>query len=38
MREMTHDNICSFIGACVEHPNICILNAYCPKGSLQVHN
>ncbi|KAK3753336.1 hypothetical protein QZH41_015271 [Actinostola sp. cb2023] len=40
MRDLSHQNINPFIGACVEPPNICILQAYCNKGSLQdvLHN
>ncbi|XP_064642360.1 speract receptor-like [Lineus longissimus] len=34
MKEMNHDNITSFLGACVEAPNICVLMEYCQRGSL----
>ena len=36
MRDIRHDNLNPFIGACVESPNICVISQYCPKGSLQV--
>lgn len=36
MRDIRHDNLTQFMGACVDTPNICILFQYCPKGSLQV--
>lgn len=36
MRDMLHENINPFIGACVEAPNVCILMLYAQKGSLQV--
>ena len=35
MRDMSHENINPFIGACTEPPNICVLTQYCPKGSIQ---
>lgn len=35
IRDIRHDNLTQFIGACVDSPNICILFQYCPKGSLQ---
>nr|XP_006812548.1 PREDICTED: atrial natriuretic peptide receptor 2-like [Saccoglossus kowalevskii] len=35
MRDLHHSNITSFVGACVDTPNICILMEYCSKGSLQ---
>ncbi|GFO25490.1 guanylate cyclase [Plakobranchus ocellatus] len=37
LRELRHDNINAFIGACVEPPHICIITGYCSKGSLQVN-
>ena len=36
MREMAHENINMFVGACIDPPNICILTNYCSKGTLQV--
>ncbi|GBM49761.1 Resact receptor [Araneus ventricosus] len=36
IREMRHENINPFIGACVDPPNICILTLFCARGSLQV--
>ena len=36
MRELQHDNINPFIGACIETPSPCVLFLYCQKGSLQV--
>ena len=36
MRDLRHDNIVAFVGACVDHPNISIITEYCSKGSLQV--
>ena len=36
MRDLRHDNVNPFIGACVDPPNILILTEYCSKGSLQV--
>ncbi|XP_013413758.1 guanylate cyclase 32E [Lingula anatina] len=35
IRDIRHDNMTMFIGACVDPPNICIITEYCPKGSLQ---
>lgn len=35
MRDLSHQNLCPFIGAVVENPNVCILTEYCPRGSLQ---
>lgn len=37
MRDVRHDNLAQFMGACVDSPNICILFQYGPKGSLQVN-
>lgn len=38
MREMHHDNINQFIGACLNPSCIHIVTEYCSKGSLQVCN
>ncbi|OWF50256.1 Atrial natriuretic peptide receptor 2 [Mizuhopecten yessoensis] len=35
MKDMTHDNVNPFIGACVDPPNVCVLFQYSSKGSLQ---
>ncbi|XP_041474147.1 speract receptor-like [Lytechinus variegatus] len=35
MRDLCHPNLCQFIGACPDPPNICILTEYCTRGSLQ---
>ncbi|XP_055316774.1 guanylate cyclase 32E isoform X2 [Sitodiplosis mosellana] len=35
IRDLRHDNICAFIGACTDPPNICILTEYCTRGSLK---
>ena len=36
MKDMSHENINPFLGACVDSPNICVMTVYCPKGSVQV--
>jgi len=36
MRELRHDNINSFIGACVESHCVMIITDYAAKGALQV--
>ena len=36
MRNLSHENINSFLGMCTELPNICTVQSYCFKGSLQV--
>ena len=36
IREVNHENLNIFVGACVEPPNICIIWQYCSKGSLRV--
>ncbi|XP_067106425.1 atrial natriuretic peptide receptor 1 [Osmerus mordax] len=33
-RNLIHPNICSFIGVCLEAPQLFLLTEYCPKGSL----
>ncbi|XP_023931697.1 atrial natriuretic peptide receptor 2-like [Lingula anatina] len=35
VRELNHDNLNSFIGACLEPPQLFIVSAYANKGSLQ---
>eukprot|EP00095_Tigriopus_kingsejongensis_P008339 maker-scaffold395_size185061-snap-gene-0.32 protein:Tk08339 transcript:maker-scaffold395_size185061-snap-gene-0.32-mRNA-1 annotation:"guanylate cyclase 32e" len=35
MRDIHHDNLNHFIGACVEPGNVCIVNEYCTRGSLR---
>ncbi|XP_071389998.1 atrial natriuretic peptide receptor 1 [Centroberyx affinis] len=34
-RDLSHPNICRFIGACLETPQLFLIIEYCPKGSLQ---
>jgi hypothetical protein len=36
MRDIRHDNLNQFIGACAEPPIVCIVMQYCSRGSLQV--
>ncbi|XP_068752048.1 atrial natriuretic peptide receptor 1-like [Montipora capricornis] len=40
MKDLNHQNVNTFIGACVNPGQICILSQYCNKGSLQdvLHN
>ncbi|KAJ8897729.1 hypothetical protein PR048_003079 [Dryococelus australis] len=35
MKDLHHDHLVRFLGACVEVPNCYLLTEYCPKGSLQ---
>ena len=35
LRDIRHDNLNAFIGACTEPPNICIITEYCTRGSLK---
>jgi serine/threonine protein kinase len=35
MKDLQHDHITRFAGACVDQPNVCIVTEYCPKGSLE---
>ena len=36
LKDIVHDNLNVFVGACIDPPNICLVWHYCPKGSLQV--
>lgn len=35
MRDLRHENLNPFIGACTDAPNICIITEYCSRGSLR---
>lgn len=35
MRELRHDNLVPFLGACVGDQHICIVTPFCSRGSLQ---
>ncbi|KOC59164.1 Atrial natriuretic peptide receptor 1 [Habropoda laboriosa] len=35
MKDLQHDHLVRFYGACIEPPHCCLLTEYCPKGSLQ---
>ncbi|XP_067672620.1 speract receptor-like isoform X2 [Haliotis asinina] len=35
IRELRHDNLNPFIGACIDSPHILVITAYCARGSLQ---
>ncbi|KOX79706.1 Atrial natriuretic peptide receptor 1 [Melipona quadrifasciata] len=35
MKDLQHDHLVRFYGACVDPPYCCLLTEYCPKGSLQ---
>uniref|UniRef100_A0A915DTZ4 Guanylate cyclase n=1 Tax=Ditylenchus dipsaci TaxID=166011 RepID=A0A915DTZ4_9BILA len=35
MKDLQHDHITRFAGACVDCPHYCIVTEYCPKGSLE---
>jgi hypothetical protein len=35
MKDLQHDHITRFAGACVDQPHCCIVTEYCPKGSLE---
>lgn len=37
-KEMSHDNINRFIGACIDPPHIMIVSQYCARGSLKVRD
>ena len=35
MKDLHHDHLCRFIGACLEPENPLLITEYCPRGSLQ---
>uniref|UniRef100_A0A914WK42 Guanylate cyclase n=1 Tax=Plectus sambesii TaxID=2011161 RepID=A0A914WK42_9BILA len=35
MKDLQHDHITRFTGACIDAPHYCIVTEYCPKGSLE---
>lgn len=35
MKDLQHDHLARFYGACIDQPNCCLIIEYCPKGSLQ---
>ncbi|KAK2704872.1 hypothetical protein QYM36_017049, partial [Artemia franciscana] len=35
MKDLNHDHLVRFVGACIDPPEPCILSEYCPRGSLQ---
>lgn len=35
MRDLQHDNVNGFVGACIEPPNVCVVSEYCTRGSLK---
>ncbi|EZA53250.1 Atrial natriuretic peptide receptor, partial [Ooceraea biroi] len=35
MKDLQHDHLVRFYGACLDPPHCCLLIEYCPKGSLQ---
>lgn len=35
MKDLHHDHLTRFYGACLDPPHCCFLTEYCPKGSLQ---
>ncbi|CAI5438927.1 unnamed protein product [Caenorhabditis angaria] len=35
MKDLQHDHITRFTGACIDFPHYCIVTEYCPKGSLE---
>jgi len=38
LKDVVHENLNVFVGACVDPPNLCLLWHYCSKGSLNVSN
>jgi len=37
MKNLQHNNVCSFIGACTEMTQIILVNEFCSQGALMVY-
>lgn len=35
IKSLNHNNLCRFVGIVIEEPNVCLVNEFCPKGSLR---
>ena len=35
LRDLRHENVNSFVGACVEPGSVCVITEYCARGSLR---
>lgn len=35
MKDLQHEHLVRFYGACLDAPDSCLLTEFCPKGSLQ---
>lgn len=35
LKDVNNNNVCRFIGLCIDAPNQCIVSEYCPRGSLR---
>ena len=38
MKDLQHDHLVRFVGACLDHSQPFLITDYCPRGSLQVKN
>ena len=38
LRDLRHENVNSFVGACVEPGSVCVITEYCARGSLRGEN
>jgi len=36
LKEISHENVNKFVGACLDPTELIIVTQYCPRGSLQV--
>lgn len=35
MKDLQHEHLVRFYGACLDPPNACLITEFCPRGSLQ---